>query len=90
MATGAAARHAPMAGNVAANVAVELLAAAQGLDLRRPLETSAPLGSAHARIRRVAGFWDRDRPFAPDLAAARAQVERGVYVDDVPEALCAD
>jgi histidine ammonia-lyase len=90
MATGAAARLAPMAGNVAAIVAVELLAAAQGIDLRRPLESSASLRGAHARIRAQAAFWDRDRPFAPDLAAIRAQVEAGEFVDDVPEALCAD
>jgi histidine ammonia-lyase len=90
MATGAAARLAPMAGNVAAIVAVELLAAAQGIDLRRPLATSAPLASVHGRIRAAAAFWERDRPFAPDLAAIRAQVEAGHFADDVPEALCAD
>jgi histidine ammonia-lyase len=86
MATGAAARLAPMAGNVAAIVAVELLASAQGIDLRRPLATSAPLAGAHARLRAAARFWDRDRAFAPDLAAVRAQVERGDYAADVPEA----
>jgi histidine ammonia-lyase len=89
MATGAAARLAPMVGNVAAIVAIELLAAAQGIDLRRPLTTSAPLGGVHARLRAVAPFWSRDRAFAPDLAAVRGQVERGEFVDDVPEALVA-
>jgi histidine ammonia-lyase len=85
MATGAAARLAPMAGHVAAIAAIELLAAAQGVDLRRPLVTSPVLAGAHARIRGAARFWDRDRPFAADLAAVRAQVERGDYLDDVPE-----
>jgi len=89
MATGAAARLTPMTGNVAAIVAIELLASAQGIDLRRPLRTSAPLGGVHARLRAVAPFWSRDRAFAPDLAAVRAQVERGEFVDDVPEALVA-
>ena len=89
MATGAAARLAPMAGHVAAIVAIELLAAAQGIDLRRPLATSVPLAGAHARIRAAARYWDRDRAFAPDLAAVRSQVERGDYADDVPEALAA-
>ncbi|MEO8485793.1 MAG: histidine ammonia-lyase [Betaproteobacteria bacterium] len=87
MATGAAARLAPMAGNVAAIVAIELLAAAQGIDLRRPLRTSAPLATAHARIRASARYWDRDRAFAPDLAAIRASVERGDYAADAPESL---
>jgi histidine ammonia-lyase len=89
MATGAAARLATMAGNVSAIVAIELLAAAQGIDLRRPLATSAALSRAHGRVRAAARFWDRDRAFAPDLAAIRAQVERGDYVDDAPEALVA-
>ncbi|CAG0994344.1 histidine ammonia-lyase [Burkholderiales bacterium] len=89
MATGAAARLAPMAGNVAAIVAVELLAAAQGVDLRRPLATSPVLARAHAHIRAAAPFWERDRAFAPDLAAIRAQVEAGDYLADVPEAIVA-
>jgi histidine ammonia-lyase len=89
MATGAAARLLPMAGNVAAIVAIELLAAAQGIDLRKPLATSAPLAGVHARLRALAPFWSRDRAFAPDLAAVRERVERGEFVDDVPEALVA-
>jgi hypothetical protein len=69
-----------MAGNLAAIVAVELLAAAQGIDLRQPLVTSRRLRDAHAQIRAVAAHWDRDRVFAPDLQALRAQVERGAFV----------
>ena len=90
MATGAAARLATMAGNTAAIAAIELLAAAQGVDFRRPLATSPALAAAHARVRTGASYWDRDRAFAPDLAAIRAQVEAGAFVGDVPEALVAD
>jgi histidine ammonia-lyase len=79
MATGAALRLAPMAGNTAAIVAIELLAAAQGIELRRPLQTSAPLKQALGMIREVAAFWDRDRAFAPDLAGMRARVEAGDF-----------
>src|SRR6478609_8825299 len=61
MATGAALRLSAMAGNTAAIVAVELLAAAQGIDMRRPLRTSARLQQAVAVVRGAAGFWDRDR-----------------------------
>ena len=53
-------------------VAIELLAAAQGVDLRRPLATSAPLAARMALIRADVPFWDRDRAFAPDLAAIRS------------------
>jgi histidine ammonia-lyase len=86
MATNAARRLRPMAGNTSAIVAIELLAAAQGVDLRRPLATSEPLRAAHAKIRAVAAFWDRDRAFAPDLAAMRECVERGDFASFAPEA----
>jgi histidine ammonia-lyase len=80
MATNAALRLAPMAGNTAAIVAIELLAAAQGVELRSPLATSAQLQAALRLIRSVAAFWDRDRAFAPDLARVRALVERGEFM----------
>ena len=83
MATNAALRLAPMAGNAAAIVAVELLAAAQGVELRSPLATSPRLQAALQLIRSVAAFWDRDRAFAPDLARARALVERGEFTSFV-------
>jgi histidine ammonia-lyase len=79
MATGAALRLAPMAGQTSAIVAVELLAAAQGIDLRRPLNTSARLQQAVAVVREAAAFWDRDRAFAPDLAAMLERVESGAF-----------
>jgi histidine ammonia-lyase len=79
MATNAALRLAPMAGNVAAIVAVELLAAAQGVELRAPLATSPHLQRALQQIRSQAAFWDRDRMFAPDLARMRALVEQGAF-----------
>ena len=80
MATNAARRLLPMAGNTAAIVAIELLAAAQGIEMRRPLTTSPKLGDALAEVRASAAFWDRDRAFAPDLAAVRSRVEAGVFL----------
>jgi len=79
MATGAALRLAAMARNASTIVAIELLAAAQGVDLRKPLQTSARLQDALALIRRAAAFWDRDRAFAPDLARMRESVEAGDF-----------
>src|SRR5207302_6749655 len=67
MATGAARRLLPMVRNTAGVVAIELLAAAQGVDFRRPLQTSEPLRRAHALIRSRAPLWAVDRAFAPDL-----------------------
>ncbi len=80
MATFAARRLSPMAANTARIVAIELLAAAQGVDLRRPLKTSAKLARAVAIIRSDVAFWDRDRAFAPDLEAIRRRVEGGDFV----------
>jgi histidine ammonia-lyase len=45
------------------------------------------LQDAHARIRAAAAFWDRDRAFAPDLAAMRAQVEAGAFAPFVANCL---
>ncbi|HKC23593.1 MAG TPA: aromatic amino acid lyase, partial [Thermoanaerobaculia bacterium] len=52
-------------------LAIELLAAAQALDLRRPLATSQPLEEVHRRLRARVAFWERDRYAADDIEAAR-------------------
>jgi histidine ammonia-lyase len=85
MATYAARRLTPMAANTARIVAIELLAAAQGVDLRRPLTTSPVLADAMALVRADVPFWDRDRAFAPDLDAIRVRVERGDFVRFAPD-----
>jgi histidine ammonia-lyase len=87
MATYAARRLTPMAGNTAAIVAIELLAAAQGVDMRKPLATSPALAAAHALVRERVAYWDRDRAFAPDLAAIRARVEAGDFTQVVADFL---
>ncbi|HTP97746.1 MAG TPA: histidine ammonia-lyase [Casimicrobiaceae bacterium] len=87
MATNAARRLLPMTANTAGIIAIELLAAAQGVDMRKPLATSEPLSRAHAVVREAAAFWDRDRAFAPDLAAVRARVEGGDFLAFAPRLL---
>jgi histidine ammonia-lyase len=84
MATHGARRLKLMAGNAAAVVAIELLAAAQGVEFHAPLVTSGPLQDALARIRNVAPHYDQDRYFAPDIAGVRALVEAGVFWEFVP------
>ena len=56
-------------GNVRRILAIELLAAAQGVDLLRPLRSSAPLESLHALVREKVARWDDDREMGPDLEA---------------------
>lgn len=75
MATFAARRLGAMNDNLRTILAVEYLAAAQGIDFHKPLETSDPLRAVHALLRARVPFLDRDRFFAPDIAAAEAMVE---------------
>ena len=58
-------------------LAIELLCAAQGLDLRRPLKTTRPLEALHAAIRRKVPAMMVDRPLSPDIAAVRALIDDG-------------
>ena len=60
-------------------IGIELLAAAQGIDFRRPLKSSPILESEMAAIRADVPFYAEDRFFAPDIAAARALVDSGRY-----------
>jgi histidine ammonia-lyase len=75
MATFAARRLGAINDNLRTILAVEYLAAAQGIDFHKPLETSAPLAQVHALLRARVPFLERDRFFAPDIAAAEALVE---------------
>jgi histidine ammonia-lyase len=79
MATFAARRLGDMADNTAGIVAIELLAAAQGVDFRRPRKTSAPLEQAHAMVRAVAPHLDGDRFLATDIEAVTPLVRRGDF-----------
>ncbi len=79
MATFAARRLGEMADNVCGMVAIELIAAAQGLDFQRPLETSPALEEAHALIRERVARYDKDRRFAEDIAAIKALVSAGGF-----------
>ncbi|MEH6547290.1 MAG: aromatic amino acid lyase, partial [Sneathiella sp.] len=77
MATHGARRLLRMAENTAAIVGIELLAAAQGLEFRRPLISSPPLQKLFTEIRQVVDAYDEDRFFAPDLEAAKNLVTGG-------------
>jgi histidine ammonia-lyase len=79
MATFAARRLTDMASNTAGIVAIELLAAAQGIDFRAPLKTSPKLQEVHALVRSRVGFYDHDRYFSPDIGAIRELVEAGAF-----------
>jgi histidine ammonia-lyase len=79
MATFAARRLSDMHANTSGIIGIELLAAAQGIDFRRPLKSSPTLENELAAIRADVPFYAEDRFFAPDIAAARALVDSGRY-----------
>jgi len=61
-------------------LAIELLCAAQGIDLRRPLTTTRPLEAVHAAIRARVPAMMVDRPIAPDIVAVRALIDDGTLL----------
>jgi histidine ammonia-lyase len=79
MATFAARRLRDMAENTATIIGIEFLAAAQGLDFRKPLHTSPLLEKAYQLVRGHVPFFDHDRYFAPDIEVATSLVRRGAF-----------
>ncbi|CAN5183601.1 histidine ammonia-lyase [soil metagenome] len=84
MATFAARRLHDMADNVAGIVAIELLAACQGMEFRRPARSNKFLEETHAMIRRAVPAYSEDRFFAPDIAAVKALVLAGGFRAALP------
>jgi histidine ammonia-lyase len=77
MATFAARRLQPMIRNVAHILAIELLAAAQGIEFLRPLKSSAALEAAHGLLRAQCPAMPADRYLAPDIERAAILVTDG-------------
>jgi histidine ammonia-lyase len=89
MAAHAGYRLLAMTENLAGIIGIEWLSAVQGIDLRRPLQTSAALQAVQALLRRQVAFMDDDRYLAPDLAAAKALVQAGCLRELLPVQLLA-
>ncbi len=77
MATFAARRLQPMIANVSHILAIEWLAAAQGIEFLRPLQSAPALESAHALLRAFSPAMMEDRSLAPDIEAAAQHIGRG-------------
>ncbi|HEX2295413.1 MAG TPA: histidine ammonia-lyase [Actinomycetota bacterium] len=58
-------------------LAIEAMAAAQGLDLRAPLEPAPGTSAARAAVREVSPFLDEDRPLSEEIGGVRALVAGG-------------
>ena len=84
MATHGARRLGPMNANLSRIIAIELMAAAEGIDFRRPLQSSPALEAAHATIRTLAAKRDEDREFSTDTEAVAGLIESGSLQGFVP------
>jgi histidine ammonia-lyase len=77
MACFAARRLAPMIANTAHILAIEWLAAAQGIEFLRPLRSSPPLEAAHALLRSRSAGIGQDRAISVDIEQADQLVAQG-------------
>ena len=77
MAPIAARKAVTIARNCAGIVAVELIAAAQGIDYHSPVKTSTKLQKLHSRIRALSPHLETDRYWADEMAALQAAVLAG-------------
>jgi len=77
MAPIAARKAVTIARNAAGVVAVELIAAAQGIDYHLPLRTSAELQGLHAKVRALSPHLATDRYWADEMTALQAAVLAG-------------
>ncbi len=84
MATYAARRLLEMTANAAHIVAIELLAAAQGIELRRPLPTSRRLEAVLCTVRGHSAFLAEDRSLARDISGLAAAILAGELAVEQP------
>jgi histidine ammonia-lyase len=83
MGMSAARRLSAMLENVRSVIAIELLAAAQGLDFLAPLETGAKAQRAYELVRSVSKFVGEDRSLSKDIAAVADLADSGRFQEIV-------
>jgi histidine ammonia-lyase len=63
-------------------LAIELLAAAEGLEFRRPLKGGLGVEEAYERVREISRAVDGDRSMSADIALVAAAIRDGVFDSD--------
>lgn len=81
MGMGAARRLEPMLANLRNILAIELLAACQGLDFLAPLRPGPETRKAYEIVRALSRRVDEDRSLAPDIEAVARAVGEGSFSD---------
>jgi histidine ammonia-lyase len=79
MGMGGARRIAPMLTNLRNVLAIELLSAAQGIDLLAPLRTGPEAHKAYESVREVSPMMAADRSLAPDIAKVERQIAHNAF-----------
>jgi histidine ammonia-lyase len=79
MATHGARRLQAMGDNTRGIVAIELMAASQGIGFHAPLESSPALEACLAEIRALAPRREADRAFTGEIEAVKAGVQDGRF-----------
>ncbi|MCA8886390.1 MAG: histidine ammonia-lyase, partial [Hyphomonadaceae bacterium] len=79
MATFAGRKAGDIARNAANVIAIELLAASQGLEFHAPLKTSQTLQRELAKVRGVSANMERDRSLAGDIARVCGLIEASAF-----------
>ena len=59
--------------------AIELLAAAEGLEFRRPLKSGAGVERAYAKVRAISPTVMEDRPMSSDIERVAASIREGIF-----------
>jgi histidine ammonia-lyase len=77
MGMSASRRLSPMLENLRNIVAIELLAACQGIEFHAPHRTGPEAQKAHNLVRAVSKSLDADRSLSPDIAAVSAVIAKG-------------
>ena len=60
-------------------LAIELLAAAEGLEFRRPLKGGAGVEEAYERVRKISPVVESDRSLSSDIARVAAAIREGIF-----------
>src|SRR5580658_1482416 len=81
MGMGAARRLAPMLENLRNILAIELLAACQGIDFLAPLSPGPETRRAYDAVRSLSERVDADRSLAPDIEAVAGTIAKGTFAD---------
>jgi histidine ammonia-lyase len=81
MAPIAARKAGQIARNAAGVIAVELMAAAEGIDYHAPLNTSPKLQDIHAAVRKISPHFTADRYWADEMSALQSAVLEGEIGD---------